>query len=93
MNRIKLLMKNAKRYAAFAFIGVALFAMFSFTSPDKTSPNYNFAKSLEIFFNVLREINVFYVDQVKSEDKVKTAINEMLSTLDPYTTYIPDEDM
>lgn len=93
MNRIKLLMKNAKRYAAFAFIGVALFAMFSFTSPDKTSPNYNFAKSLEIFFNVLREINVFYVDQVKSEDMVKTAINEMLSTLDPYTTYIPDEDM
>ncbi|TCN72169.1 S41 family peptidase [Acetobacteroides hydrogenigenes] len=86
-------MKNAKRYAAFAFIGVALFAMFSFTSPDKTSPNYNFAKSLEIFFNVLREINVFYVDQVKSEDMVKTAINEMLSTLDPYTTYIPDEDM
>ena len=86
-------MKNAKRYAAFAFIGVALFAMFSFTSPDKTSPNYNFAKSLEIFFNVLREINVFYVDQVKSEDMVKTAINEMLSMLDPYTTYIPDEDM
>jgi C-terminal peptidase (prc) len=93
MNRIKLLMKNAKRYAAITLSGVALFAMFSFTVPDKTSPNYSFAKSLDIFFNVLREINIFYVDPVKSEDLVKTGINEMLSTLDPYTTYIPNEDM
>jgi carboxyl-terminal processing protease len=86
-------MKNAKRYAAVALSGVALFAMFSFTSPDKTSPNYAFSKSLDIFFNVLREINVFYVDPVKSDQLVKTAINEMLSTLDPYTTYIPDDEM
>lgn len=86
-------MKKAKRYAAITLSGLVLFAMFSFTSPDKTSPNYNFAKSLDIFFNVLREINIFYVDQVKSEEMVKTAINEMLSTLDPYTTYIPDEEM
>ena len=93
MNRIKSLMKNAKRYAVITLSGVALFAMFSFTAPDKTSPNYNFAKSLDIFFNVLREINIFYVDPVKSEDLVKTGINEMLSTLDPYTTYIPNEDM
>lgn len=93
MNRIKSLMKNAKRYAVITLSGVALFAMFSFTAPDKTSPNYNFAKSLDIFFNVLREINIFYVDPIKSEDLVKTGINEMLSTLDPYTTYIPNEDM
>jgi carboxyl-terminal processing protease len=86
-------MKNAKRYAVITLSGVALFAMFSFTAPDKTSPNYNFAKSLDIFFNVLREINIFYVDPVKSADLVKTGINEMLSTLDPYTTYIPNEDM
>ncbi|WP_320054846.1 S41 family peptidase [uncultured Acetobacteroides sp.] len=86
-------MKNAKRYAVITISSVALFAMFSFTAPDKTSPNYNFAKSLDIFFNVLREINIFYVDSVKSEDLVKTGINEMLSTLDPYTTYIPNEDM
>lgn len=93
MNRINSLMKKAKRYATITLSGLVLFAMFSFTSPDKTSPNYNFAKSLDIFFNVLREINIFYVDQVKSEEMVKTAINEMLSTLDPYTTYIPDEEM
>lgn len=80
--------KKVKRYGAILLCGLSLFLVFSFTSP-----NYNFAKSLDIFFNVLREINIFYVDQVNSEELVKKAINEMLSTLDPYTTYIPDDEM
>ncbi len=88
MNRIKRMLINGKKYVAVALSGLALFLMFSFTSP-----NYNFAKSLDVFFNVLREINIFYVDEVNSEDLVKKAINEMLATLDPYTTYISGDEM
>lgn len=81
-------MIKAKKLAAVALSGAAIVLLCSFSGP-----NYNFAKSLDIFFNVLREINIFYVDPVNSEDLVKKGINEMLSTLDPYTTYIPDEEM
>jgi carboxyl-terminal processing protease len=88
MKNMKAHFKKVKRYGAILLCGLSLFLVFSFTSP-----NYNFAKSLDIFFNVLREINIFYVDQVNSEELVKKAINEMLSTLDPYTTYIPDDEM
>ena len=89
-------LKTAKRMLAVTLLVGASAFLFSFTNPQpKTngSPNYNFAKSLDIFFNVLRELNVFYVDSVKSEELVNKGINEMLSTLDPYTTYIPAEDM
>ena len=88
MKNLKAHFKKVKRYRAIPLCGLSLFLVFSFTSP-----NYNFAKSLDIFFNVLREINIFYVDQVNSEELVKKAINEMLSTLDPYTTYIPYDGM
>lgn len=88
MNSLKEKLKGTKRYIAIGLSGMTLFVMFSFTSP-----NYNFAKSLDLFFNVLRELNVFYVDEVKTEDLVNKAITEMLSTLDPYTTYIPADEL
>lgn len=88
MNKLVEKLKGTKRYLILGLSGAALLLMFSFTSP-----NYNFAKSLDIFFNVLREINIFYVDEVKNDELVDKAINEMLSTLDPYTTYIPADEM
>lgn len=88
MNRFKVNFKGAKRYVAVGLSGMALFLMFSFTSP-----NYNFAKSIDIFFNVLRELNIFYVDNIKTDELVDKAINSMLETLDPYTTYIPADEM
>ena len=69
MNSLKEKLKGTKRYIAIGLSGMALFVMFSFTSP-----NYNFAKSLDLFFNVLRELNIFYVDEVKTEDLVNKAI-------------------
>jgi len=36
---------------------------------------------------------MFYVDETEPEELVTTSINAMLSSLDPYTTYIPESDM
>ena len=33
------------------------------------------------------------MDDINSGDLMKTAIDEMLSSLDPYTTYIPESDI
>ncbi len=57
--------------------------------------NRNFAivKNLDIFYTLFRELNSYYVDDTDPEKLIKTGINEMLESLDPYTTYIPEDDM
>ena len=56
------------------------------------SEEFNTGKYLEIQSMVLRTIDAQYVDSVKLEDLIHTGIDAMLSTLDPYTVLIPEED-
>ena len=51
------------------------------------------SKNIEIFTDLYKELDVFYVDDINSGDLMKTTIDEMLSSLDPYTTYIPESDI
>lgn len=50
-------------------------------------------KNLDIYYTLFRELNMFYVDETDPEELVTTSINAMLSSLDPYTSYIPESDM
>ena len=50
-------------------------------------------KNLDIYYTLFRELNMFYVDETDPEELVTTSINAMLSSLDPYTTYIPESNM
>ncbi len=49
-------------------------------------------ENLTIFGEIYKAIPDHYVDEVNSERLFQAAINGMLSTLDPYTTYIVQED-
>lgn len=55
--------------------------------------NFQIAKNLDIYFTLFRELNSFYVDEVNPTDLIETSINEMLGSLDPYTVYIPEDDI
>ena len=50
-------------------------------------------KNLDIYYTLFRELNMFYVDETDPEKLVTTSIEAMLSSLDPYTDYIPESDM
>ena len=50
------------------------------------------ARNLDIFNAVYKELQTNYVDSIDSEKAVTTAIDAMLSTLDPDTTYYPASD-
>lgn len=50
-------------------------------------------RSLDIFSSVFKEMQTFYVDSIDSEKAVETAINSMLSQLDPYTVYMPSREV
>jgi len=51
------------------------------------------AKSLDIYYSLFRDVNVYYVDETNPEKLVETSINAMLESLDPYTVYIPESEM
>ena len=47
---------------------------------------------ITIFNDVLRQVDVNYVDTLNYEDLTETAINAMLRKIDPYTVYYPKKE-
>jgi carboxyl-terminal processing protease len=74
-------------------IVVILFVSFGFYSFKQDDKNFQIAKNLDIYFTLFRELNAFYVDEVEPAKLVKTSIEKMLESLDPYTNYIPEDDV
>jgi carboxyl-terminal processing protease len=54
--------------------------------------DFRIAKNLDIFFSLFRELNTFYVDTIDPDKLIKTGIDDMLKTLDPYTVYFPESE-
>ena len=75
------------------WIGIAIIAIVgvTFYSFDRDQKNFEVAKNLDIYHTLFRELNMFYVDDVNPSDLIKTSIDEMLSSLDPYTNYISED--
>lgn len=55
------------------------------------SKEFEAGKNLHVYYNILHLLNSGYVDSVATEKLVKSSIDGMLSSLDPYTEYLPDE--
>lgn len=51
---------------------------------------FEVSKNLEIFNSVYKELNIYYVDETKPGALMKTGIDAMLKSLDPYTIYYPE---
>ena len=83
-------MKRKKILIGFALIAVVGLGIFGFSRDEK---NFEVAKNLDIYFTLFRELNLFYVDDVNPNKLVKTSIDQMLESLDPYTNYIPEDQM
>lgn len=54
---------------------------------------FEIAKNLEIFASVYKNLNLNYVDDVDPGKAIKTAIDAMLGSLDPYTNYYAESQM
>ena len=66
----------------------------SLFSANKTEEQRSFriSKNLSIFNSIFREMDLFYVDSLSYDKMMKSTIDNMLQKLDPYTTYIPEEE-
>lgn len=58
---------------------------------QKENRNAELAKQLEIFNQLYRQLDQFYVDTLDAKKNIENAILYMLAQLDPYTVYYPDD--
>ena len=54
---------------------------------------FEIAKNLDTFAWLYRQLNNQYVEEVNPADLMQEGIDAMLSSLDPYTEFVPESDI
>ncbi|PRY07891.1 S41A family C-terminal processing peptidase-3 [Pontibacter ummariensis] len=80
-----------KKSIAGLFVGVLAFGLLSFKTESERY--FEIAKNLDVFATLFKEVNTYYVDDVPPAKMMRTGIDAMLKSLDPYTNYIPEDDI
>ena len=84
---MKILKSRTFQYLAIAVILLTTVA----TTVVNTNSNYfEVAKNIEIFTNLYKEVNAGYVDELDPAKLMKTGVDAMLESLDPYTNYFSE---
>ena len=78
------------RWIAVLLVAVGTSFFFGFKSGDNRS--FQVAKNLDIFNSIVKELDMFYVDTIDPNKTIRTGIESMLYSLDPYTQYFPEDD-
>lgn len=85
--KINIPQKLRKYYLTFAALVILTIGLSTINN------DFDVAKNIDIFSNVLKELNLNYVDPINVNDLVKTGIDAMLESLDPYTVFYPESDI
>lgn len=79
-----------KRY----FIPIAFVVFLLVLANTKPADRYfEIAKNLDVFATLFKEVNNNYVDEVNPNTLMRSGIDAMLASLDPYTNYIPEDEI
>ena len=68
-----------------------LLGLLSFTPPAERY--FEIAKNLDIFASLFKEVNALYVDEINPNKLIRTGIDAMLNSLDPYTNFIAEDEV
>ena len=85
MNRVK----KTVRYIAVAVVMVATASLFLFAGRD----DFGLGRNMELLVNMMRSLSTHYVDKLNPDDLMRDAAAGMVTNLDPYTSYLSEEDM
>jgi carboxyl-terminal processing protease len=83
-------MKKFVRSLALATPVVVGMAFVSFKHDDRL---FEIARNLDIYATVFKVLNSDYVDEINPNQLIKTSIDGMLKSLDPYTVYYAEDDI
>lgn len=72
---------------------ISVIVITSILSINFVNDDFEIAKNLDIYATLYRELNTYYVDELKPGELIKTSIESMLESLDPYTSFISESDL
>ncbi|MCX6266865.1 MAG: S41 family peptidase [Bacteroidetes bacterium] len=78
------------------YILLLLIVGFAETGVWAQAPNqqgFEIMKNLDIYSNLIKELNQDYVDEINPGELTQTGIEAMLESLDPYTNFIPESQV
>ena len=63
---------------------------YSFRNDDRF---FEIARNLDIYATLFKELNLYYVDELNPNRMVKSSIDAMLKSLDPYTNFFAEDEI
>ncbi len=82
-----------KKYLRSLWLAIPVAAGLLFVSFRQDDRLFEIARNLDIYATLFKELNAYYVDEVNPNKLIKTSIDGMLRTLDPYTVYYAEDDI
>ncbi len=82
-------MLNKARYILLAILIAASSLSYAFARYN----DFEITKNLELFVEMVRLLDELYVDEIEPDKLIRTGIDSMLASLDPYTSYISEKEM
>ena len=76
-------------------VGMATLGFLTLATTFKSDQNdyFELSKNIEIFTNLYKEINTYYVDDLDPSGLMRIGIDGMLESLDPFTNYISESEI
>ena len=91
MQRLKTFYQSAK--GKLIITATAISSVFIITTAATGADLFEVGKNIDIFTSVYKELNTYYVDDVDPNKLMRTGIDAMLESLDPYTNYISEAEL
>jgi len=91
---MKRLLAGRNRFFSFAVVGAIVVVSALVLGFRRSDSDYflKMNKSIDIFGRVYKEVALNYVDEIDPEKFMEAGIDGLLSTLDPYTTFINETE-
>ena len=86
-------MSLRKRTFFAALAAVAFLGLTAATVNPVNDKFFEIMKAIEVYTNVYKEVNTYYVDEIEPNKLMRTGIEAMVESLDPYTNYISETDV
>ncbi len=84
---MKLMVKIGLIFIFFVALSTGTFAQ----APNQQG--FEIMKNLDIYSNIIKELNQDYVDEINPGELTQIGIDAMLESLDPYTNFIPESQV
>lgn len=83
-----------KALKALSIVFVLLFFSLGINAQEQNKNNdFEISKNLDVFSELYKQLDINYVDEISPGELIKTGIDAMLESLDPFTNYIPESQI